>query len=295
MPAAEDRAAVAVLGLGRMGAALAQAFLAAGHPTTVWNRSPEKAAPLEAQGASIRAGVREAVESAPVVCICLTDYAAVAAALAGAEDAFAGRALVNLTSGTPEQARAMAAWAAEHGIDYLDGAMVAPVTLVGQPFAVSLYSGSRSAFEAAEGALRALGDVSYLGDDAGLGMLFDLGLLGIMWATMTSYLHALALARGAGESPAMVTKALAFVPTLTSMMERWAEMVAAGEYPGTVATLQTHANGLALLVDASRAAGVAPDLPQAIAGLVQRTIADGSAEDAMARMVHTLEGAGAGA
>lgn len=37
-------APVTVLGLGPMGRALASAFLAAGHPVTVWNRTPGRAA-----------------------------------------------------------------------------------------------------------------------------------------------------------------------------------------------------------------------------------------------------------
>ncbi|AVZ74581.1 hypothetical protein SLUN_22845 [Streptomyces lunaelactis] len=42
---------VSVVGLGIMGTALAAAFLKAGHPTTVWNRSAAKTGPLVAQGA----------------------------------------------------------------------------------------------------------------------------------------------------------------------------------------------------------------------------------------------------
>ncbi|MER6985206.1 NAD(P)-binding domain-containing protein, partial [Streptomyces carpinensis] len=37
---------VSVLGLGPMGTALASAFLAAGHPLTVWNRTPGRAGGL---------------------------------------------------------------------------------------------------------------------------------------------------------------------------------------------------------------------------------------------------------
>jgi 3-hydroxyisobutyrate dehydrogenase-like beta-hydroxyacid dehydrogenase len=44
---------VTVIGLGLMGRALATAFLRAGHPTTVWNRTPAKAEQLVAQGAKL--------------------------------------------------------------------------------------------------------------------------------------------------------------------------------------------------------------------------------------------------
>ncbi|MFQ6331468.1 NAD(P)-binding domain-containing protein [Nocardia sp. CWNU-33] len=49
---AGERTPVIVIGLGSMGSALAEAFVRAGHPTTVWNRSPEKAASLVARGAT---------------------------------------------------------------------------------------------------------------------------------------------------------------------------------------------------------------------------------------------------
>ncbi len=45
---------VTVLGLGALGKALATAFLTNGHPTTVWNRTADKADPLVALGATAR-------------------------------------------------------------------------------------------------------------------------------------------------------------------------------------------------------------------------------------------------
>ncbi|MFD0476016.1 NAD(P)-binding domain-containing protein [Nonomuraea thailandensis] len=45
---------VTVIGLGSMGTALAGAFTRAGHPTTVWNRTAAKAAPLVAVGPRTR-------------------------------------------------------------------------------------------------------------------------------------------------------------------------------------------------------------------------------------------------
>ena len=65
---------VTVLGLGLMGRALAEAFLRAGHPTTVWNRTPGQADQLVARGA-VRAGTpREAVEASRLVVVCVSTY-----------------------------------------------------------------------------------------------------------------------------------------------------------------------------------------------------------------------------
>lgn len=48
---------VTVVGLGLMGRSLGRAFLRAGHPTTVWNRTPAKADALVAEGARLASSV----------------------------------------------------------------------------------------------------------------------------------------------------------------------------------------------------------------------------------------------
>src|SRR4051812_20584378 len=100
---------VTVLGLGPMGRALASAF-AAHHPTTVWNRTPGKGDNLDVTVAETAAG---AIAASPLVVVCVLDYRAVRSILDA--DALKGRTLVNLTGGSPQQAREMAGWAAGHG------------------------------------------------------------------------------------------------------------------------------------------------------------------------------------
>jgi 3-hydroxyisobutyrate dehydrogenase-like beta-hydroxyacid dehydrogenase len=111
---------VTVIGLGLMGQALAGAFLRGGHPTTVWNRSAGKAEQLAAQGATLAAAAGDAVAASPLVIVCVSDYDAVHELLDPLADVLAGRVLVNLTSGTSQQARETAEWAAQRGSTYLD-------------------------------------------------------------------------------------------------------------------------------------------------------------------------------
>ena len=77
-------APVTVLGLGAMGTALSRAFLAAGHPTTVWNRTRGRADPLRAAGAAVAPDVSAAVAASPLVVVCLLDTPAVDAVLVDA-------------------------------------------------------------------------------------------------------------------------------------------------------------------------------------------------------------------
>ncbi len=68
---------IAVLGLGRMGCALADRLLEGGHEVVVWNRSPGKAADLSDAGAKEVRTIREAVAPVDVVVTILADDEAV--------------------------------------------------------------------------------------------------------------------------------------------------------------------------------------------------------------------------
>lgn len=105
---------VTMLGLGAMGSALATALLAAGHSVTVWNRTPGRDTDLVARGARAAGSVREAVTASPAVVACLLKHRSVHETFDPVVDALRGRTMVNLTTTTPNEARELASWAADH-------------------------------------------------------------------------------------------------------------------------------------------------------------------------------------
>ena len=56
-----------------------------------------------------------------------------------------GKTVVQLTSGTPSNARTGAAWAAQHGVHYLDGAILAYPSSIATDYATVFYAGDRTA------------------------------------------------------------------------------------------------------------------------------------------------------
>jgi 3-hydroxyisobutyrate dehydrogenase len=64
---------VAALGTGTMGAAMARGMLRAGLEARVWNRSPDRAAPLAANGARVAGTAAEAVAGVDAVLTMLWD------------------------------------------------------------------------------------------------------------------------------------------------------------------------------------------------------------------------------
>nr|8HWY_A Chain A, ancestral imine reductase mutant N559_M6 [Escherichia]8HWY_B Chain B, ancestral imine reductase mutant N559_M6 [Escherichia] len=279
---------VTVIGLGPMGRAMAGAFLAAGHPTTVWNRTPGKADALVARGAVRAATVAEAVAASPLVVVSVTDYDAMRAILEPAADALAGRVLVNLSSDTPERAREAAAWAAEHGADYLDGGVMVPPPMIGTPEALIFYSGPREVFEAHRATLAALGGSTYLGEDPGLAALYYVALLDLFWTTMSGYLHAAALVGSEGVPAAEFAPFATAIFDSLSFLEEMAEQIDAGEYPGDESTLAMNAAGIDHIIHASRAQGIDTALPEAVKALAERAIAAGHGEDSFTSVIEVL-------
>ncbi len=96
-----------VIGLGQMGAAIAAALVSAGHDVTVWNRTPGKAV----ENTIVAPTAADAITASPVALAVVSDYATVRELFADAT----GGALINLATGTPEEAQEMAEWAAARG------------------------------------------------------------------------------------------------------------------------------------------------------------------------------------
>lgn len=108
-----------------MGLPMCRRLLAAGYPLTVWNRNPEKCAPLVAAGARQVATPAQLCEHADLVLLCLanTDVVrqVVFAADGIAQGARAGQLLLDLSSLEPTATREMAAMLArDTGMAWVD-------------------------------------------------------------------------------------------------------------------------------------------------------------------------------
>ncbi|MGW7086457.1 NAD(P)-dependent oxidoreductase [Streptomyces sp. NPDC054871] len=288
----QPKTPVTVLGLGAMGQALAGAFLKAGHPTTVWNRTPGKGDDLVARGAVRTATAAEAVSASDLVVVCLYDYEVSQAVLGPIAAELAGRALVNLTSDTPERSREAAAWAAGHGIDYLDGAILVPVTVIGTSDALLFHSGPKSVYERHEGTLKALGgNTVYLGEDHGLAALYDNALLDFFWTSMFGLVHAFALAGADGVKGVELAPYLeALVSILPPIIEEMGRDVDSGHYPGEQAPLATEAVNVDHVIHASERRGLDVGALTGIKAVLDRAIAKGHGADGWTATIEAVRG-----
>ncbi|MFC3452447.1 NAD(P)-dependent oxidoreductase [Amycolatopsis speibonae] len=272
---------VTVLGLGPMGHALAAAFTAADHPTTVWNRTPGKENGLDVTTAATAA---DAITASPLVIVCVRDYA-VAQSILDA-DALKGRTLVNLTGGSPQQARAMAKWATEHGIGYLDGVIMATTDAIGGPDAALFFSGPADLYETHRPTLAALGEnARYAGDSPGRAAAFDASLQDMLWTSMSGVVHMFALAKAENIAAAdLAGHAKALLGFFPDMIDLLAEQVGTGHYPGEHGTLDSTAATMDHILDAIRAQNLDNGVLSAARAEIQRALDAGHGSDGFGRL-----------
>jgi 3-hydroxyisobutyrate dehydrogenase-like beta-hydroxyacid dehydrogenase len=285
-----DTTSLTLLGLGDMGTALARAWLAAGHPTTVWNRTPGRAAPLAAAGAEVAETAADAVAANDLVVVCLLDDASVRAALADAD--LAGKDLVDLTTGTPAEARARAAWAEERGARFLDGGIMAVPPMIGAEGSGGyvFYSGSRPLFDEHRAALAVPAGTVYVGEDPGFAALHDVALLSAMTGMFAGVAHAFALVHD--EDVALKD----FAPMLSGWLAAMAgsvngvaEQLESGDYTrGVTSNLAMMVRGNATLLRTAEEQRVSPELLTPFMDLMRRRLDDGHPDKGTTGVVDLL-------
>ncbi|UED83633.1 NAD(P)-dependent oxidoreductase [Streptomyces profundus] len=289
------REPVTVIGLGPMGTAMAESLLAAGHPTTVWNRTASKAEPLVARGATQAASPEEALRAGELVVISLIDYAAMYAVLTTAEGALAGRVLVNLSSGSPEELRRAGDWAAGHGAQLVTGGIMTPPPGVGKTGAYVFYSGPEAPLRAHEEALAALGRVDHMGTDPGLSMLYYQAMLTLFTGTLVSHMYASALIASGGDQPeALYPYAAEMVTGLAEegpmgYLRIVTEEVQARSYSGEENSLHMQAAGARHVEQAYAEAGLDAELPRAIRQLFERAVDAGLGHRSLTASYEVIE------
>ncbi|MEU8359668.1 NAD(P)-binding domain-containing protein [Nonomuraea sp. NPDC048882] len=279
---------ISFLGLGLMGTALASSLLAAGHHVTVWNRTPSKAEPLVAEGAVYADIPDKAVGASTLVIVCLLDHASVTQTLDGTP--LAGRAVVNLTTGRPVEARQTAEWVAERGGDYLGGAIMAVPPMIAKPGALILYSGSRTIYDRYEPVLSVVAEPRFTGTDPESALLLDMAMLTGMYGQIAGFLEAAALVRSAG-LPLRDFVTTLLTPWLNAMVAQqatWVDSFESGDHSTEVSNLEINRAGLENLVRAFREQGVKPDLLLPLKTVIDQRTARGLGNEGLSGLIEEL-------
>lgn len=285
---------VTVLGLGDMGSAIARTFVDRGFATTVWNRTASKAAPLVEAGATAAATAAEAVAASPLIVVCLLDGTAVDEVLASVESEVAGKVLVNVTSGSPAQARANELWAEEHGAAYIDGKIMGDPPYVGTERVTFPFSGSAEAYATHEPTLKALGGIAYHGEDAGAAAVEFMAQVAFAYELLIGFLHVLKLVRAEGmDVTAFTERAGGSLVAFPGLLDMMAKAVDSGAYGPDLGSLNVQAALMNDMIAHRASVGVEAVRMREVKDLMDRRIAAGHGGQGFSSLFELLPPQGA--
>ncbi|NEA98351.1 NAD(P)-dependent oxidoreductase [Streptomyces sp. SID13726] len=281
-----DKLTVSVLGTGIMGAAMARNLARAGHTVRAWNRSPDKARPLAADGVRIADSPAEAVRGADVVLTMLYDGPAALDVMRQAAEALRpGAAWVQSTTAGIEAVADLADFARAHELVFFD----APVLGTRQPAEAGqllvLAAGPVDGRDAVTPVLDAVGARTvWTGEDGAEGSATRLKLVANSWvlAVTNAAGEVLALAKALDVDPQSFFDAIDGGPLDMGYLRAKSGMVLEDRLSPAQFAVSTAAKDARLIVEAGERGGVRLDVAAASAERFERAAAQGHGDEDMA-------------
>src|ERR1700733_12823961 len=235
---------VAVIGAGRIGSALATAVFHKGFATTVWNRNGAKTEVLSRLGLNVAQSIEESFREADIVVISVSDYASTRQLLRqpDIENALRGKIVVQLSSGTPKEAREIDTWARRYGIAYIDGAILGSPAWIGTPACTFFYSGPAEVFDRAKPVLIAFGDRTlFVGHEIGHASAFDVAVLTFGVSARVGFLQGQVVWESENlPAGGFLETIKGMMPAMESIFADLSRRVSSKDYSGAQASLEAY-------------------------------------------------------
>ncbi|KAL1923247.1 uncharacterized protein VTP21DRAFT_9623 [Calcarisporiella thermophila] len=283
---------VSIIGLGDMGVVLAQTLLRSGYRVTVWNRSSSKAEPVVREGGILAPSVAVAINASPISIICVTDYK-VTRNLLDSEDVIPtlkGRLLVELSTGTPQDAREAETWVHKHGAEYLDGAILATPSQIGRPETPVFVSGNESVFRKTEPILKILaGGLQFMGEAIGAASAWDLGFLSYLWGSMFGFLHSARIFESEGiRVDALGSMITNVAPLIGEMVKHESDVIQASNFSKPQSSVKISSASVDLIKKQAHEAKINTEFPTFVQGIFKRAIAAGYGDEEVGAVIKLL-------
>jgi 3-hydroxyisobutyrate dehydrogenase len=279
--------AVAVLGLGAMGRAIAARLLGAGHDVRVWNRTPGRDDELVAAGARRSMTPADAVREADVVITMVTDPPALEAVLFGPDGAAPAipdsATLIDMSTVGPTEISSVVERVAPVAV--LDAPVLGSVPSVESGSLVILAGGDHAVFERHTELLALLGRPIHVGP-SGSGAMLKLVNNAASIATLVALGELLALTDRTGLGIDAVLQSLEAGP-LASLIERWRPRLK-GEDQSSYFRLALARKDLAIVFDEAEREGTELTVAQAAAARCDEAIEAGLGDEDFGAIVAFL-------
>ena len=279
MSAPQDPPRVGLIGLGNMGAAIAERLLSAGYGLVVFNRTRAKAEPLLAQGATSARTAAELAAGVDVVLTSLPDddaFESVAASVADA--ARAGTVFADFSTVSPQASARVASLVEPASVLYLRAPVSGNPSVVAAGNLAFIVSGPRAALERAEPVLRAIGRTIHDVGEGEQARIVKLAINLVVAGLAQLMAEALVLGEASGVSRSALLETMGDSAAGAPFVKYKTEPLLRDDYSATFTT-NLMAKDLGLVLEAADGAGVRLPLAGELKELVRATIEAGYGDD----------------
>ena len=197
-----DQVGLGFVGVGAMGSRIVRRLLDHGYDVAVYDRNKKNALALSPFGASVAGNLAELAAKADVILSCLTDDDAVRNVYLGPggilENAGPGKAVLEMSTISPETSRQVHDEGAKQSVDVMDVAISGSTPAVEQGTVTLLAGGDAELFEAAEPIFHALASQYFLMGPSGAGTSMKLVVNTILGISMQAIAEAIAVGEAEG-------------------------------------------------------------------------------------------------
>ena len=239
--------------------------------------------------------VEESAREADIVVVSVSDYSSTRQLLRqpDIETALRGKIVVQLSSGTPKEAREMDSWARRCGISYLDGAILGSPEWIGTPACTIFYSGPAEVFNRAKPVLMVFGDRTlFVGHEIGHASAFDVAVLTFGVSAMLGFLQGQVVWESENlPAGGFLETIKGMMPTMESVFTDMSRRVSSKNYSGDQASLEAYSVVTKQLVSWCQDRGSDHTVADAYVNLMERAIQAGKSQADFACLFEILSDA----
>ena len=278
-----------LIGLGNMGTALARTLLNAGYETWVWNRTKEKAGTLLEKGALWSENVWEAADHVDYIVMCLSNYVKCVEVLSTCSD-LDNKALIQLSTGTASDAISFENMVKQKRGRYLDGAILAYPSNIGDPRSSLLIAGNSLAWKDCEALIMALGGKSrYLGEEVGAPSHLDHALIAPSLIMQMAVIQGMHMAKKAGVDLELYSMMISGLPvSLKTDQERHIRAIIDGDFSNVQASIRTWKEALDRILEEGKGSNFNVELLSGIGEVLRNGQDQGVGEEDLAALIKTM-------
>ncbi|HZD65486.1 MAG TPA: NAD(P)-binding domain-containing protein [Acidimicrobiales bacterium] len=282
---------LAVIGMGRMGRALAQRLLATGHEVAVWNRTPGRAPEVVAQGAREAPTLADAVGAAEVVMLSLADDQAVLEVVTGDDELLGalamGAVVVDASTVSPGTTARLA--------EAVGPSWFVAMPILGSPMATAsgeamlLFGGEPAVVDRLSPLWEALAPKRRYCGAAPLASVLKLASNLVLVAGVAALAEAVGMAEAGGVDTAALRDFLEDSPLVAPGLRNRLEDVLSGDHTGWWTT-ELAAKDVRLAAEVAEAGGRWLPVTRAAEGLCERAAATGWAGADLGAVAEVVRG-----